>query len=228
MISIASSLLELRDNDYRNFQCKLMPTVDPETVIGIRMPILRRFASALSSAEAELFMSALPHRYYEENNLHGILISRIKDPVRALNALEAFLPYVDNWATCDLIRPSCFRSRPSELLDAIQRWLSSPHLYQVRFAIEMLMINYLKDGFEPQHFCWVSEACTDEYYIRMAVAWYFAEALAVRYDDALAFLLEHRLSPWVHNKTIQKAVESYRISETHKTYLKSLRVSSRK
>ena len=226
MNQIRTKLLELREDAYRDFQCRLMPTVDPETVIGIRTPILRRFAASLPQEECDFFLTSLPHSYYEENNLHGILISKVKDPVRALDALEAFLPYVDNWATCDLIRPACFRQRPAQLNDAILRWLGSDHPYQIRFALEMLLVYYLKEGFEPSHLLWAASIQSGEYYVRMMVAWYFAEALAVRYEDAVSCLEKRKLDPWVHNKTIQKAVESFRVPAKRKEYLKSLWIKS--
>ena len=224
MNQIRFRLLQMREDAYRDFQCRLMPTVDPDTVIGIRTPRLRCFAAGLTHDEAERFLTSLPHRYYEENNLHGILISRMKDPAEALNALDSFLPYVNNWATCDLIRPSCFRQRPAALLTSIRRWICSSHPYVIRFGLEMLMAYYLRDGFDPNHLSWAASIRSEEYYVRMMVAWYFVEALAVRFEDSVSYIRDKRLDPWTHNKAIQKAVESFRISSERKEELKTFRI----
>ena len=224
MESILDTLRSLQDPGYRSFQCRLMPTVDPETVIGVRTPALRKVAKALrSTPEAAAFLRELPHRYYEENNLHGLLLSEFPGFSETAAELDRFLPFVDNWATCDLISPRAFRSRPPQLPGEIRRWLDSGHPYTVRFAVGALLQFYLDDGFWPESLDWAAGACCDEYYVNMMVAWFFATALAKQYDAALPWLQQQRLPRWVHNKTIQKAVESFRITEEQKAYLRTLR-----
>ena len=202
-----------------------MPTVDPDTVIGVRMPALRKLVKDFAETpEAAEFLKALPHRYYEENNLHGLLISAMRDYDRAVAALDAFLPYVDNWATCDLIRPKVFQKHLPELLEKIQVWLASDHTYTVRFGLEMLMTCYLDDAFRPEYLELAAGVRSGEYYVNMMIAWYFATALAKQYDAALPYLRERRLDPWTHNKAIQKAIESCRVTDEQKAYLRTLKV----
>ena len=222
--TIQARLFELQDLSYRDFQCKLMPTVDPDTVIGVRTPELRKLAKSFSKEpEAEAFLRTLPHRYYEENNLHGFLIETMKDYSQVIAALDAFLPYVDNWATCDLMSPKIFKKHLPELREQIQVWMASSHTYTIRFGIEMLMTFYLDEQFQPEYLDWVADVHSEEYYVNMMIAWYFATALAKQYDAALPYLQEHRLEPWTHNKAIQKAIESYRITDEQKAYLRSLK-----
>ena len=222
---VRERLFALQDLKYKNFHSKLMPTVDSELVIGVRTPELRRFAKEFSKTDmAEDFLSALPHRYYEENNLHAFMISLMKDYDEAVRRLNVFIPYVDNWATCDMMRPVSFGKHRKELLTEIDEWLKSDEPYTVRFGIEMLMVHYLEDDFDisfPQR---VAAIRSDEYYVKMMVAWYFATALAYRYDDILPFIENGLSDPWTHNKAIQKAVESYRITSDQKEYLKELKV----
>lgn len=222
---VRERLVALQDLKYKNFHSKLMPTVDSELVIGVRTPELRRFAKEFSKTDmAEDFLSALPHRYYEENNLHAFMISLMKDYDEAVRRLNVFIPYVDNWATCDMMRPVSFGKHRKELLTVIDEWLKSDEPYTVRFGIEMLMVHYLEDDFDisfPQR---VAAIRSDEYYVKMMVAWYFATALAYRYDDILPFIENGLSDPWTHNKAIQKAVESYRITSDQKEYLKELKV----
>lgn len=223
--SLLDSLLALQDLLYKEFQCGLMPTVDPDTVIGVRMPALRKLAKDFAETpEAAEFLKALPHRYYEENNLHGLLISAMRDYDRAVAALDAFFPYVDNWATCDLIRPKVFQKHLPELLEKIQVWLASDHTYTVRFGLEMLMTCYLDDAFRPEYLELAAGVRSGEYYVNMMIAWYFATALAKQYDAALPYLRERRLDPWTHNKAIQKAIESCRVTGEQKAYLRTLKV----
>ena len=223
--SLPDSLLALQDLLYKEFQCGLMPTVDPDTVIGVRMPALRKLAKDFAETpEAAEFLKALPHRYYEENNLHGLLISAMRDYDRAVAALDAFFPYVDNWATCDLIRPKVFQKHLPELLEKIQVWLASDHTYTVRFGLEMLMTCYLDDAFRPEYLELAAGVRSGEYYVNMMIAWYFATALAKQYDAALPYLRERRLDPWTHNKAIQKAIESCRVTGEQKAYLRTLKV----
>lgn len=222
---IQRRLFELQDLKYQAFQCKLMPTVNPETVIGVRTPDLRKLARDYSkTSEASEFLKNLPHKYYDENNLHGFLIETIKDYPDAVAAVNAFLPYIDNWATCDLLSPKIFKKHLSEFYEQIKTWLKSDRIYTVRFGIEMLMSFYLDDNFKPEMLELVACIRSDEYYINMMIAWYFATALAKQYDAALPFIREQRLEKWTHNKTIQKAIESSRISDETKAYLRTLKI----
>lgn len=221
---IQKQLFALADENYKRFQQKLMPSVDPNAVIGIRTPELRRFAAKFSKTEeAAPFMAHLPHTYYEENNLHAFLIETITDFDRAIEELNRFLPYVDNWATCDMMSPKLFSSNKEKLLPVIQKWLSSKHTYMIRFGIVMLMKHYLDDAFSSQHLQMVANISSNEYYIEMAQAWYFAEALVKQYDHTLPYLQKRHLSPFVHSKTISKACDSFRISNEKKKFLKTLR-----
>ena len=222
---VQNQLFDLRDEAYKDFQSKLMPTIDPKTVIGVRTPALRRFAlSFAKTEEASAFMEHLPHTYYEENNLHAFLIEAIGDFEKTVRALERFLPYVDNWATCDMMSPKIFAQHKEELLPFIEKWLKSDRVYTVRFGLVMLMKHYLDEKFSPvllEKACAVS---SESYYIEMAKAWFFAEALVKQYESALPYLEEKKLSPWVHNKTISKACDSFRITPEKKTFLRSLRL----
>ena len=222
---VQEQLFALQDLKYRDFQCKLMPTVPTETVIGIRTPELRKYAKTFSKTpEAAEFLKILPHRYYEENNLHGFLIESMRDYGQVIAALDAFLPYVDNWATCDLMRPKVFQKHLPELLEEIRRWMASDRTHTIRFGMEMLMTFYLDEAFRPEYLDWVAEVRSQEYYVNMMIAWYFATALAKQYGAALPYIENHRLEPWTHNKAIQKAIESYRITEEQKMYLRTLKV----
>lgn len=226
---VQARLFELQDLKYRDFNSKLIPTVDPETVIGVRTPELRKFAKAFSKTpEASEFLQILPHKHYEENNLHGFLIENMKDYDQAIAALDAFLPYVDNWATCDLMRPKAFKKHLPELREQIKVWIASDHTYTVRFGIEMLMSFFLDEPFQPEYLDWVAGVRSEEYYVNMMIAWYFATALAKQYDAALPYIQQRRLEPWPHNKAIQKAIESYRITDEQKAYLRSLKIQKEK
>ena len=222
MMDVQQELFALQDPAYRAFHSKLMPTVDPECIIGVRTPQLRKFAKAFAKTDAAAgFLRELPHRYYEENNLHGFLIESMREFDSAIAALDAFLPYVDNWATCDLMRPKVFLKQRDRLLPHIRRWMASTHPYTIRFGIEMLMVHFLDDAFRPEYLDWVADLRSDEYYVNMMIAWFFATALAKQYDAALPYLEKNRLAVWTHNKTIQKAVESDRISTEQKSYLRA-------
>ena len=232
MIAIEGEILQrlfaLQDNKYQAFQSKLIPSVATETVIGVRVPELRRLARELAGREeTELFLAALPHRYYDENCLHALLISAQKDYDLAISETKAFLPYVDNWATCDVLRPGVFQKHREQLLAEIPTWLRSSHTYTVRFGIGMLERYFLDEAFTPEQLGWVAALRSEEYYINMMIAWYFATALAKQYDAAIPYLRERCLAPWVHNKTIQKAIESYRITPEKKQYLRTLRISAK-
>ena len=222
--AVFQRLSELSDPTYRDFHAGLIPNISPETILGVRVPALRKLARELrGSAEAQEFMAALPHEYYDENCLHGLLINDIKDFGATVSALDAFLPSVDDWAVCDLISPRSFKSRPPELAAHVRRWLDSSHSYTVRFGIGVLMSFYLDVGFEPAQLEAVAERCCEEYYVNMMVAWYFATALAKQPEAALPYIENRRLSRWTHNKAIQKSIESRRIPDETKAYLKTLR-----
>ena len=224
---IQKELFEMQDLKYRDFHSKLMPTVDKEKVIGVRIPQLRKYASSFlklsSREEINEFMHTLPHQYYEEDNLHAFIIEKIKDYEECINALNAFLPYIDNWATCDMMNPKVLKKEPERLLEQVKVWMKAKETYVVRFAMGCLMNYYLEENFTTECADLIAPLQPDEYYIQMMQAWYFATALAKQYDAVLPYLLEHRLSMWVHNKTIQKAVESYRITTEQKDYLKTLK-----
>ncbi len=225
MTNFQQRLFALQDLSYRDFQAKLIPTVDPETVIGIRTPALRKLARELAKGEdVQSFLDGLPHQYYDENNLHAFLIEQCKDFDRTVALLDAFLPYVDNWATCDLCSPKVFAKHLPELLPHIMRWTASNQTYTIRFGLEMLMRYYLDGAFQPAYLELAASLRSEEYYVNMMIAWVFATALAKQYDAALPYLAERRLEAWTHNKTIQKAVESNRISPEQKGYLKTLRL----
>ena len=225
---ILQRLFALQDDKYQAFQSKLIPNINPETVIGVRVPELRRLARKLAGrVEIEQFLAALPHRYYDENCLHALLICAQKDYDLAICETKAFLPYIDNWATCDVLRPVVFQKHREQLLAEIPTWLRSSHTYTARFGIGMLERYFLDEAFTPEQLGWAAALRSEEYYINMMIAWYFATALAKQYDAAIPYLRERCLAPWVHNKTIQKAIESYRITPEKKQYLRTLRISAK-
>lgn len=222
---VQTKLWDMQDTGYREFQAKLIPTVDPKRIIGIRTPRLRAFAKQFGKTEAAgEFLKSLPHEYYEENNLHGLLIEQIHDYEKGLEELQRFLPCIDNWATCDMLTFSVAQKYPDIFIKEIYRWLDSEAPYTVRFGLSMLMKHYLDDRFEKEYAEKAAGICSDEYYVNMMRAWYFATALAKQYDKIIPFLEEKRLDTWTHNKTIQKAVESYRISPEQKKYLRTLKI----
>ncbi len=222
---VRGRLFELQDLAYRDFHAKLIPTVDQEKVIGVRTPALRKFAKEFGkSEEAGEFMKVLPHDYYEENNLHGFLIEGFKDYEQCICALDAFLPYVDNWATCDIMAPKVFKKHLPELEHKIDEWMVSEHAYTVRYGIGMLMRFYLDEEFRVEYLAKAAAVESEEYYVKMMIAWYFATALAKQYEAALPFIEERRLEKWTHNKAIQKAVESNRITAEQKKYLRTWKI----
>ncbi|MEA4813284.1 MAG: DNA alkylation repair protein [Oscillospiraceae bacterium] len=222
---IRERLFAMQDTTYRDFQKKLIPNIAPEKIIGVRMPELRKLARVLSGTpDAEKYIASLPHGYYDENNLHGLIIERMRDYDAALAATEAFLPYVDNWATCDIMSPKVFKKRPDEFYETIKAWTASGKPYTVRFGIEMLMSFYLDDNFREKQHEIIAQVQSEKYYVNMMRAWYFATALAKRYEETVPFIEERRLDKWTHNKTIQKAVESYRITDEQKAYLRTLKI----
>ena len=210
---------------YADFQGALLPTVPRERVIGVRTPLLRKYAAEIyGTDEAKHFLAALPHEYFEENNLHAFLIEKITDFDACICELERFLPHVDNWATCDGMSPKAFAKNREKLLPYVGKWLASPHAYTVRYGMLMLMKHFLGERFRAEYADAVAAVKSDEYYVKMMQAWYFATALAENYEAVLPYLTEKRLPAWVHNKAIQKATESRRISEDTKTYLRTLKV----
>ena len=221
---IREQLFARQDEKYRDFQAKLIPTAAPGSMIGVRTPALRELAKKLAKEqETIVFLWDLPHRYFDENQLHAFLLGEIRDFRLCLQEVKRFLPYVDNWATCDQLSPKVFRKQRQELLPAIREWLESGRPFTVRFAIGMLMEHFLDEAFDPAYPEMVSAVRSDEYYVNMMIAWYFATALAKQYEAVLPYLTERRLAPWTHNKTIQKAVESFRLSAEQKTFLRSLK-----
>ena len=224
---IQEQLFALQDKKYQEFKSKLIPNIPKETVIGVRTPSLRKLAKDLSDTpEAENFLNDLPHKYNEENNLHAFLLERIRDYDEALMETEKFLPYIDNWGTCDCFCPKIFAKHKEDLLVHIRRWLDSDQIYTMRYAMGMLMRYYLNEEFHPEYLAWVADVHSEEYYLNMMRAWYFATALAKQPDATLPWLIEGRLDVWTHNKTIQKAVESFRISQEMKQQLRALRIHS--
>ncbi len=221
---IAAELFRMRDKDYALLQAKIIPTVAADRIIGVRTPDLRAFAKSLSKDEdTDAFLSDLPHRYFDEDQLHAFIISLEKDFDKCVAEVDAFLPFIDNWATCDQLSPKVFKKEPLKLLPHIRAWIRSDKTYTVRFAVGMLMQHFLDEHFDTTYPDMVAEVRSQEYYVNMMSAWYFATALAKQYKLILPYLKENRLSPWVHNKAIQKSVESYRISDDRKAYLKTLR-----
>ena len=224
-LNVQKKLFSVQDIEYKNFNSKLIPTVDPEKIIRVRTPELRKYAKEFGKqSESRVFLSCLPHEYYEENNLHGFLLEQINDFDECIWELERFLPYVDNWGTCDSMSPKVLGKHLPELLPLIKKWLTSEHVYMVRYGIGCLMRYYLDDAFEEEYLQLVADVHSEEYYIKMMQAWYFATALAKQYRSAVVLLEEAKLDRWVHNKTIQKAVESYRITKEQKDYLRTLRI----
>ena len=222
---IQERLFEFKDDKYQEFQCKLMPTVSPEVVIGVRTPDIRKLGKEYAKhQEIGDFLRELPHKYYEEYNLHSSIIASIKDYDTCVEEVKRFLPYVDNWATCDMMTPKCFKKNLSELMNEIKIWITAEDTYTVRFGIRMIMCFFLDDEFDKSYLDMVALVKSEEYYINMMIAWFFATALAKQYEATITYIEQNILDKWTHNKTIQKAVESYRITDEQKLYLKGLKV----
>ena len=220
-----AELFRLQDQDYAMLQRKIIPNVPSDRLIGVRTPALRAFAKTLyTDPDRDAFLSLVPHQYFEENQLHAFVISLEKDFDKCAAEVESFLPFVDNWATCDQLSPKAFKKEPERLLPYIRSWIKSGRTYNVRFAIGMLMQHFLDERFDTKYADMVAEVRSEEYYVNMMIAWYFATALAKQYEAVLPYLEEKRLADWVHNKAIQKSVESYRITDEQKAYLKTLKV----
>ena len=223
MKEITEELKALADDEYRNFHKGLIKLPE-ERILGVRTPALRSYAKQLiKEGRADEFLAELPHYYYDENQLHAFIVSELKDYGRAVAETDRILPFVDNWATCDQLRPKCFKKHRAELIDEVYRWLGSEKTYTIRFGIGMLLVHYLGEDFKPEYMEKVSRIRSEEYYIRMMIAWYFAEALAKQYDTAIEYIRGGVLDEWTHNKAIQKARESFRVPTEVKEYLKTLR-----
>lgn len=226
-MEITVQLFGMKDDTYKDFQSKLMPTVNPDAIIGVRIPMLRKFAVKIAKDCPKdglaAFMKSLPHRYYEENNVHAFLIERMNDFEECIAELDAFLPFVDNWATCDIMNPKIFRKNTDRLLCEIKKWLVSSHVYTIRFGIGMLMRYFLDDNFDAEYLDMAAAVHSEEYYVNMMKAWFFATALTKQYDITLPYIQQNRLDAWTHNKAIQKSTESFRIPKEHKDELKRLK-----
>ena len=223
-MTVYERLIVCGSERYSDFQSKLVPNIPKETIIGVKTPEMRKIAKEIKGTEeAEEFLLELPHKYYEENLVHFFLISMIKDFDECAKAVETFLPYVDCWPVCDQSSPKVFAKNHEKLLPLIRKWIGSEHVYTARFGIRMLMNEFLGEDFKPEYLEWVAEVKGEDHYIKMMVAWYFATALAKRYDESVVYIEERRLEPWTHKKAIQKAIESFRVSDEHKEYLRTLR-----
>lgn len=226
MTDIQKRLCAMQDKEYRSFQSRLMPTVNPDKIIGVRVPQIRELARNVMKNEPELvatFLQELPHHYYEEDNLHVLLVNRTKDFTTCLMQVEAFLPHLDNWATCDSFRPQSFTRHRQQVLAKARDWMTSAHCYTVRFGIGCMMSYFLDKDFSPEQLELVGGIPSEEYYVRMMQAWYFATALAKQYRPTLTYLSKNNLEVWTHNKAIQKALESHRITTEQKTLLRKMK-----
>lgn len=223
-MTVYERLAACGSEEYRDFQSRLVPNIPKETMLGVRTPDMRKIAKDLKGTkEAEAFLAELPHKYYEENLLHFFLIAMIRDFDECAKAVEAFLPYVDCWPVCDQSSPKAFAKDHEKLLPLIKKWIGSEHVYTARFGLRMLMNEFLGEDFKPEYLKWAANVDGEDYYIKMMVAWFFATALAKKYDESVVYIEKRRLEPWTHRKAIQKAIESYRVSDEHKEYLKTLR-----
>ena len=227
MTSIQEKLFSLKDSDYRDFSSRLIPGVPYESVIGVRIPLIRRLAKEISTEDAKAFLSELPHTYYEEYHLHSFLIERISDFDLCIEETERFLPYIDNWSVCDSFSPKVFKRHRSELLDKIKAWLESDRVYTLRFAVKMLMEHFLNEDFSKEYPKMVASVKSDEYYVKMMVAWYFATALAKQRDSILPYVTGYRLDSETHAMAIRKILDSYRISDEDKKYIRTFRSHSK-
>ena len=223
-MTLYDRLMEEKDDAYRQFQAKLVPNIPPETILGVRTPQLRRLAGEVfESPDREAFLQDLPHRYYEENLIHFFAASMLRDFDACVQTVEAFLPYVDCWPVSDQSTPKAFQKNPQRLLPYIRKWIASEHVYTARFGIRMLMNEFLGEAFREEYLDLVASKRGEDYYLKMMIAWFFATALAKRYAETLPYFEDRRLDEWVHKKAIQKALESYRVTEEHKEILRSLR-----
>lgn len=225
MEKLQKALFDNQDKEYRVFQQKLMPGIELKNIIGVRLPVIRKIAKENAKTEdAKKFLDSLPHKYYDENQLHGFLINQIKDYDECIKRIDEFLPYVDNWAVCDSINPKMLSKHKEELIKDIKRWVSSKETYTIRHGIHMLMAFFLDSDFKKEYLEIPAKIVSEEYYVNMMIAWFFATALAKKWDATITYIEEKKLPIWVHNKTIQKAIESYRVNEEHKQYLRTLKI----
>lgn len=223
-MKIQEELFMLQDISYKEFHSKLIPTIDKNTIIGIRIPLLRSYAMKIKyTKEADKFLNTLPHTYYDENVLHALLLSEITDYETFIKSIQAFLPYIDNWAVCDVLKPKSIKKHKQIFIDEIKSWISSKDTYTIRFGVVMLMTYYLDEDYQKDYLNYPLQVKSDEYYVNMAISWFYATALAKHYDEVVKILKDKKLSVWVHNKTIQKAIESYRITKEQKEELKKLK-----
>jgi 3-methyladenine DNA glycosylase AlkD len=223
-MSVYERLLSYQDETYKEFQSKLVPNIDKETIIGVRTPQIRSIVKEIfGTEEANIFLKTLPHQYYEENLVHIFLVSKIKDYNECVKEIERFLPYIDCWPVCDQATPLVFKKNHDKLLPYIKKWIKSNKVYTARFGIRMLMNEFLNDDFKEEYLEWVSSKKGEDYYLKMMIAWFFATALAKQYNATIKYIENKCLDPWIHKKTIQKAIESYRVSDEHKEYLKTFR-----
>ncbi len=223
-MTVYERLLSFQDEKYIDFQSKLVPNIDKNTIIGVKTPQMKEIVKEVfGTEEATDFLKVLPHKYYEENLIHFFLIAKIKDFDECVREVERFLPYIDCWPVCDQGSPMVFKKNHDKLLPLIKKWIKSKHVYTARFGMRMLMNEFLNDDFKEEYLEWVASKTGDDYYLKMMVAWFFATALAKQYDSAVKYIENKRLDPWIQQKTIQKAIESYRVSDEHKEYLKKFR-----
>jgi len=223
-MNILDKLMKVKDDKYKEFQAKLVPNISPDTILGVRTPDMRNIAKEVfKSEDKSSFLNNLPHKYYEENLIHFFIISMIKDFDECIKEVEKFLPYVDCWPVSDQASPKVFKKNHDKLLPYIKKLIKSKHIYTARFGIRMLMNEYLGDDFKVEYLELISKVKSEDYYLKMMVAWYFATALAKKYDETVIYFEEHQLDDWVHKKAIQKACESFRVTDEHKEYLKSLK-----
>ena len=223
-MSVYEMLLEAKDDKYRDFQVKLVPNISPDTIIGVRTPDMRKIAKEVfNSPEKDEFLKELPHKYYEENLVHFFIIAMIKDFDECIEKVEEFLPYVDCWPVSDQATPKSFKKNHAKLLPYIKNWIASDHVYTARFGIRMLMNEFLDDDFKDEYLELVASKEGDDYYLKMMVAWYFATALAKKYDESVKYIEGRKLDDWIHKKAIQKAAESFRVTDEHKEHLKKYR-----
>lgn len=223
-MTVYEMLLSVKDDKYKEFQTKLVPNIEPDTIIGVRTPQMRDVAKKVFASDLkDTFLQQLPHKYYEENLVHFFVISMIKDFDECIAEVERFLPYVDCWPVSDQASPKSFKKNHSKLIKYIKKWIASDHVYTARFGMRMLMNEFLGDDFKEEYLELVASKKGDDYYLKMMVAWYFATALAKRYDESVKYIEERRLDEWIHRKAIQKAVESFRVTDEHKEYLKTFR-----
>lgn len=224
-MDVEAELFKLQDKKYQALQINIVPNVDKEKIIGVRVPEIRKLAKKYKDDDSvNIFLKELPHKYYDENLLHGLIISEIKDYDRCIEEAQKFLPYVDNWAVCDTMSPKVFAKNKDKLIIKIEKWIKSSKLYTCRFGIRMLMNHFLKDDYKKEYLELPAAIHTDEYYLKMMIAWFYATALAYRWDDTIKYLDEKKLDKWTHNKTIQKAIESYRITDSQKEYLRKIKL----